>query len=78
MHGTCGPFSSRGGQSRVGSFGARYGGAEMDEAGPTRNSSSIPITVINAVSGAPLQRPNCRLTPALPQIQAPPARPFGL
>ena len=51
MRGIFGLSSSQGGRSRVDSFGERYGGAVMDDVGPTRNSSSISITVINPGSG---------------------------
>jgi hypothetical protein len=45
--GTFGPSSSRGGRSRVDSFGVRYGGAAQVDVGPTNASSSISKTVTN-------------------------------
>jgi hypothetical protein len=50
--GTFGLSSSRGDRSLVGSFGERYGGAAVGDAGPTKNSSSIQSTVIDPSRGA--------------------------
>jgi hypothetical protein len=45
-----GLLSSRGGRSLVGLFGGRYGDAVADDVGPTKNLSSIRMTVIRSLS----------------------------
>ena len=71
MRGTFGLLSSQGDRSRVDSFGERYGGAAMDDVGPTKNLSSIPITVIKPVSGTAAAPKQQAFTLALPKSRLP-------
>src|ERR1700758_5527963 len=77
MCGTFGLSSSQGGQSRVDSFGERYGGVAVDDTGPTKNLSNIPITVIKPGSGYASNAQiagSCRPSPDL----GAPGKPFSL
>ena len=44
----------------VGSFGERYGDAAVDDVGPTKNSSSIRMTVIRNLSPRSKGQRPCR------------------
>jgi hypothetical protein len=57
MLGISGGQSFRGDRLPVGSFGEWYGGATVEDAGCTKNSSSIRMTVIRNLSPRLRRRP---------------------